>query len=132
MFCRERAARFAALRGELAASGVTLAFVGNGNVMMANAFKEDFDVQDPLYTDTSRASYKALGLKRNFGLMKSLGRGKRAMAAGFKQGKTAGDVWQQGGVVLFDADGSVRWKHIDDGAGDPADLSAFRAAVAAL
>ena len=129
MFCRERAARFSGQRDRLSATGVGLVFIGNGTVDMARDFARSFDVQDPLYTDPGRASYKALGLRRSFGLMKSLGRGRRAMASGFRQGKTAGDVWQQGGVVLFDEGGAVRWKHVDDGAGDAADLEGFLAAV---
>ena len=132
MFCRERAARFSSMRDELADAGVGLSFVGNGTPAMAQAFRDDFEVLGELYTDPSRKSYKALGLKRSFGLMKSLGRGRRALAGGFRQTKPAGDVWQQGGVILFDAEGAVRWKHLDDGAGHQADLGGLRAAVAAL
>jgi hypothetical protein len=132
MFCRERAARFAQERDQLDAAGVSLAFVGNGNLLMAQDFAKQFHVTDPLYTDPGKASYKALGLPRKFGLMKSLGRGRRAGKAGFKQGKVAGDPWQQGGIVLFAQDGSVLWKHVDDGAGHSADIDAFRAAVKAV
>jgi len=109
-----------------------LTFIGNGNVTMANDFVEKFSITAPLYTDPGRESYAALGMRRKFGLMKSLGRGARASKAGFRQGKTAGDVWQQGGVVLFARGGDVLWNHIDDGAGHASDIDAFRAAVAAL
>jgi len=116
----------------LDAAGVGLAFVGNGNVMMANDFVEKFGIKAPLYTDPGRKSYAALGMKRKFGLMKSLGRGARASKKGFRQGKTAGDVWQQGGVVLFAKGGEVLWSHIDDGAGHASDIEEFKAAVAAI
>jgi len=132
MFCRERAARFSAIRDELVEAGVSLSFIGNGTPAMAQAFREDFDVRGALYTDPARTSYQALGLKRSFGLMKSLARGRRALAGGFRQGKPGGDVWQQGGVILFDPSGVVRWKHVDDGAGHQTDLNALRRGIAAL
>jgi len=100
---------------------------------MAQGFAEQFGVTAPLFTDPSRASYKAVGMKRAFGLgLKSVGRGRRAMDAGFNQGRTQGDPWQQGGVVLFDGAGSVRWSAIDDGAGEQVDLDALTAAIASL
>ena len=132
MFCRERAARFEAERDALEEAGVTLAFVGNGSPLMARDFQRNFGITATLFTDPGRRSYAALGLERSFGLWKSLGRGHRATKAGFRQGKIQGDAWQQGGVVLFDREGNVRWKHADSGAGDQADLSAFKAAVRAL
>ncbi len=100
---------------------------------MAQDFAQQFSVTAPLYTDPKRQSYAALGLQRRFGLgVKSLTRGARASAGGFKQGRTKGDPWQQGGVVLFDASGDVRWKSVDDGAGEQVDLGALKAAVASL
>ena len=131
MFCRERAARFATLAPDLAPA--SLAFVGNGLLGMAQDFAAQFQVTAPLYTDPKRESYKALGMQRAFGLgLKSVSRGRRAMAAGFAQGRTQGDPWQQGGVVLFDAAGGVRWSSIDDGAGDRVDEQGLAAAIAAL
>ncbi len=131
MFCRERAARFQDIRGEL--EPASLHFIGNGLLGMAQDFAEQFSVTAPLYTDPKRSSYAALGLERRFGLgVKSLARGARARSGGFKQGRTKGDPWQQGGVVLFDATGDVRWKSVDDGAGEQVDLGALKAAVASL
>ena len=131
MFCRERAARFQSLGDELAPA--SLAFVGNGLLGMAQDFAEQFGVTAPLYTDPKRASYAALGMKRKFGLgLKSLSRGSRANAGGFKQGRTQGDPWQQGGVVLFDGEGSVLWSSVDDGAGELIDIHGLKAALKAL
>ncbi len=114
-------------------SPASLAFVGNGLLGMAQDFAEQFSVTAPLYTDPKRASYKALAFRREFGLgLKSLKRGKRASAEGFRQGKTQGDPWQQGGVALFDGDGRVLWKHIDDGAGEQAEVGELKAAIAGL
>lgn len=131
MFCRERAARFAAEEANLAPA--KLVFIGNGLLGMAQDFAEQFEVTAPLYTDPKRESYRALGLQRKFGLgLKSLKRGSRANASGFKQGRTAGDPWQQGGVVLFDRGGDVLWKEVDDSAGPQVDLEGLKAAVAGI
>jgi hypothetical protein len=111
---------------------VPLVFIGNGNLMMAKDFAEQFGITAPLYTDPSKASYSALGMSRKFGVMKSLVRGARATAGGFRQGKTAGDPFQQGGVVLFAKGGDILWSHIDSGAGHASDIDAFRQAVAAI
>ena len=42
----------------------------------------------------------------------------KTLRAGFRQGANAGDVWQQGGVVLVDHSGTVAWCHVEDGPGD--------------
>ena len=131
MFCRERAARFQDLREDLAP--VSLTFIGNGLLGMAKDFAESFSITAPLYTDPKRASYKAIELQRKFGIgLKSVKRGARASAGGFRQGKTQGDPWQQGGVVLFDGSGVVRWKSVDDGAGQQVDVDGLKAAISAL
>lgn len=100
---------------------------------MAQDFRDQFAITAPLYTDPKRLSYNALGFEHGVGLgLKSLRRGARAASAGFRQGRTQGDPWQQGGVALFDAEGQIRWKSIDDGAGEQVDLPALQAAIAAL
>ena len=55
--------------------------------------------------------------------VKMLGNGLRAMRAGHKQGRTAGDPLQQGGIVVMNTDGQPLLTHRDSTAGDhlPAD-----------
>lgn len=45
--------------------------IGNGNRHFAGAFREDLQLDTPLYVDTTRASYSALGMKR--GIARTLG-----------------------------------------------------------
>ncbi|MGM0576399.1 MAG: peroxiredoxin-like family protein [Myxococcota bacterium] len=119
MFCRERAARFADHVDEIRSLGAEIHAVGNGTPHMARDFASRFDVSFPLWTDPSRQTYRALGMKRAFGLgLKSLVRGRRAMAAGHRQGRTQGDPWQQGGAVVITPRGEVIWSHVDEGAGE--------------
>ena len=103
---------------------------------MAQDFVEQFNVSFPVLTDPRRSSYKLAGLKRSFGLGRAtLGRAKRAIQGGYRQGMTAGDPWQQGGVLVIHTDGRLLYRHVDDGAGDHAPvedaLAALTEAVAA-
>ena len=110
-----------------------LQFVGNGTALMARDFVEQFGIRSPLFTDPDRRSYRAMGLQRSFGLgLKSLARGRRAASAGFRQGATGGDPWQQGGAALFDRDGTILWSSVDGGAGPLLDVEAIRGAVGRL
>lgn len=130
MFCREQAARFDRHRDAIAALGARTIAIGNGTPLMARDFVERFNIQMPVYTDPERSSYRLAGLKRNFGLgFKSLAAGRRALQGGFVQGRTRGDPWQQGGVLIVrsgssDHRGEILWRHVDEGAGDHAEPQA--------
>jgi hypothetical protein len=54
----------------------------------------------------------------------------RALRAGFRQQQVLGDSWQQGGVLVFSADGALRHRQVDRVAGDVLDLDAVLAACA--
>ena len=119
MFCREQAARIAAIASKVEALGAQIYAIGNGTVQMAEQFAEQFNIPFPLLTDPSRRVYAAAGMKRNLGVgPSSILKAGRAMAAGHRQGITQGDVWQQGGVVVLSKDGRVLLSHADNGAGD--------------
>lgn len=119
MFCREQVARFAQRHEAFQAAGAGLFAIGNGTPLMAADFVETFSVPFPVFTDPGRSSYKLAGLKRSFGLgIASVGRARRAMADGHRQGRTQGDPWQQGGVLIVSTEGHIRWRHVDSGAGD--------------
>jgi hypothetical protein len=124
MFCRERAARFDSQRADFEHRGARLVFIGNGTAPWARDFATRFRVHSPVYTDPSRRAFAMAGLKRSFGLgAMSIGRAKRAMAAGYSQGKTRGDPWQQGGILVIEH-GEVLFQHTDQDAGEdvgPAD-----------
>jgi hypothetical protein len=106
--------------------------VGNGTAPMAKDFVEQFAVSYPVFTDPSREVFRLAGMRRTLGLgLKTLGRGLRAMKGGFRQGRTQGDAWQQGGVLGVAPDGQVWFEHIDGSAGDHADVGAVLGALRA-
>lgn len=118
MFCREQAARFDALRGAFEARGARVVAIGNGTPAMARDFVQQFGLELEVFTDPSRASYRAAGLKRNFGIgLATLRKAVGTMRGGFRQGRVQGDPWQQGGVLVLAADGQVMFEHVDAGAG---------------
>lgn len=53
----------------------------------------------------------------------------RASAAGFQQTAVRGDPWQNGGVIVFDEAGKITYSHIEEVAGDLADLDEVIAAL---
>lgn len=88
---------------------------------MARDFVETFHIRTPVYTDPSRRSYVAVGFKH--GVLSSLDprtalRGVAAVRAGFVQGRTMGDAFQQGGAILVTRDGRVPFVHVNAFAGD--------------
>lgn len=111
-------------------AGVSIVGIGNGTALMAKDFAETFAIQFPLYTDPKRATYEYFGMKRSMGLgLGTFWRGYKAGRKGFRQGPTQGDPWQQGGLVLLDVLGNIRWHYVEDGPGRHADLAMIRQAI---
>ncbi len=115
------------------AAGATLVVVGNGQPWQAKAFLDDFPIDATLLVDPKLEAYAAAGLKRSMAStmvnLKSLKHGRRAMKAGFRQGKVQGDPWQQGGAFVVTPDHHVHFKHTSGEAGDHVDPLAFIAAL---
>lgn len=115
------------------ALGARLVIVGNGWPAMAKAFAERSGLPDAtLLTDPSLQSYAAAGLKRS--ALLTLGpRGWlpyiRTMKKGFRQGRTKGDPWQQGGALVIAAGGEVLYRHVSTGPSDQADPGTLVAAL---
>lgn len=111
-----------------------MAVIGNGTSVMARDFAETFDVDVRLFTDPGRKSYQAAGWRRPLGsAIKGLGTtlkaSVRAMKGGFRQGRTQGDAFQLGGVLVLDTDGTVLFEHADSAAGDHAQMGPILAAL---
>lgn len=123
-------AQVCAHRSALRDAGARLAFVGNGSPAMAQAFREEADLpaEVRLLVDPGLELYRALGFRR--GVLKALsprsvGAAVGAWRKGFRQGRTQGDPWQNGGVVLIDRAGELRYHHVSARSGDhpePAEL----------
>jgi peroxiredoxin len=130
MFCRELAAQVRGVTPEIERKGARVVFIGNGSPAMAQAFKEDFDVTSALYTDPSLEVYKAAGMKRGMGsLWKTMKRAAGALSEGHVQGRTQGDAFQQGGILVVDRTGDISYAHVSEHAGDHPELSEVVAAV---
>ncbi len=123
------------MRGEvdkIHAEGGELAFIGNGAPHFARAFKDEFHVESPLFTDPSLAAYQAAELKAQLGSPLRLAKnGWRAFRAGFRQVDTQGDAFQLGGVLVIDRDGQVLFHFASREAGDHPPISDIHAALAA-
>ena len=97
---------------------MTVFVVGTGTAAMAQDFVATHDIEVPVFTDPSREVYRKLGMKRMFGInWTSVKQGLAAFKDGHRQTAVAGDVWQQGGVAVFDADGHVNYVFADQEAG---------------
>ena len=102
---------------------------------MASDFVEQFAIGFDVFTDPKRATYEAAGMLRwrtsLFEIGRTLRHGVRGLRSGFRQGKTKGDPWQNGGAMVIEPDGAIVLAHVEREAGDLLDpervLHALRA-----
>jgi len=116
------------LRGQtldaIHAHGAELVAIGNGTPAQARAFREEFRLPFPLYTDPGRESYSAAGLES--GILASLRpslalNGLRAMRQGHRQGSLQGSPLQQGGALVIDRGGRLLYRFVSGTGGDHPD-----------
>jgi hypothetical protein len=119
---------------EFERAGAKLAIVGNGWPAMAKDFREKagLPASVTLLTDPTLQSYVEAGLKRS--ALLTLGpRGwlpyLRTLRHGFRQGRLAGDPWQQGGAVVLGPDGRILYRYVST---QPADQPAVAALLTPL
>ena len=100
-------------------------FIGNGDPALIKSFKQDLNVDAPIFTDPTMEVFDACGLKRSLLRLFSLSSGKRIIGLsrqGYKQGATfdsrTGTHAQMGGVVAFKVPGIVVYHFIADHLGD--------------
>ena len=133
------------------AHGAELVVIGNGDRQFAEAFREDLQLDTPLYVDTTCASYAALGMKRGIaatlGSWRTWAKMPRALWNGVRQKRVRvivrwwrwsvpalipaeqGDAWQLGGVLVVLPDGRVPYRYLSAIAGDHPPVSAVLAAL---
>ena len=112
--------------------GADLHVIGNGSPSFIAGFREQTLFDGPVYTDPSLEVYKAAELKRS--MARTLDprgwlKGVKAFTEGHRQGRTQGDAWQQGGVLVVAPSGDVRWQHASDLPGDNATAQQILAAL---
>lgn len=108
-------------------AGAVLAAIGSGSPEEAKDFVGSFAFEGEMYVDPSLKVFQAFKLERGVWQTlrpSSLGSGIAALKKGFRQGRSAGDLWQQGGVFVVDTGSRVLFEHRNSGAGDSADLDA--------
>lgn len=118
------------IKDELSAEGVALVAIGSGTPEQARTFVDHFGFTGEMYVDPDLDAYQAFDLEKGF--WKTLGpasisRGLKVMKQGFHQGRSAGALWQQGGVFVVGPGPQMAFKHRDMKAGfhaDPGDVVA--------
>jgi hypothetical protein len=114
------------IKEELDAMKVALVSIGSGTPEDGRYFVEKFSYHGEMYLDPELNAYKVFNLKRGF--WRTLGpsplvRGFKAIKQGFRQGRSAGDLWQQGGIFVIGPGNKLLFEHINSMAGDEADLN---------
>jgi hypothetical protein len=110
---------------QLTAAGADLILIGNGAPHFIAGFRELTGYQGPIYTDPSLATFRAAELQRGVGKTldpRGIGKGIGAFVRGHRQGRTQGDPWQQGGVLVIAPSGDVLWHHASGRPGDNASI----------
>ena len=123
---------------EIRKHGVDVVFVGSGRAWQAAAFREDLALDAPpcdatVLVDPELKSFRVAGFHRGVAgvlALSTLKNAVRALRAGHRQAKVQGDAWQNGGVLLVDRSGAVRWRYASASAGDHPGSEAILAAVA--
>jgi hypothetical protein len=105
------------------AAGAEMYVIGNGSPSFIEGFRDQTKWTGPIYTDPSLAVFKAAQLKRSVVRTldpRSLGNAWKALRDGQMQGRTQGDNWQQGGVLVVAPGGEVLYHHASERPGDNA------------
>jgi hypothetical protein len=117
---------------KLHAAGAEVAVIGNGAPHFMAGFRELTGWRGPLYTDPSLSVFEAAQLERGVARTldpRGLAGGVRAFFAGHRQGRTQGDAYQQGGVLVIAPGGEIRWRHVSQRPGDNASVAEILAAL---
>jgi peroxiredoxin len=124
--CSEHVTELGARLGELDALGVRTVLVGCGDPAHIDGFIERQRLGDKkveVYTDPSLEAFRRAGLERSrwgtFGPV-AITQLLRAMINGHSNGSPQGDRTQQGGTLLVDKDGIVRFYDRGESIGDHA------------
>jgi alkyl-hydroperoxide reductase/thiol specific antioxidant family protein len=115
---------------------VSVVLVGNGPATALAAFVREMSLEGrrvTVVTDPSLASFRAAGLRRpRVHGWRAVVETLRALGAGYRQRRRAGDAMQLGGAFLVDEAGRVLYDHRGRSPGDLADPSDIVQAALAL
>jgi hypothetical protein len=123
MHCREHVVQLHRRIDDFHGKGAELYVIGSGTPSFIAGFRDETGWTGAIYTDPSLEVYKAAGLKRGvFNTLSPMAalRSIRTLSHGVKQGRTQGDQWQQGGVLVIATNREVLWSHASGSPGDNA------------
>lgn len=106
---------------EFAGNNADLIVIGCGKPDHIEEFRDVTGYPGKIYTDSSRESFKVLGLTSSVGGllgMKTLSRGFSAIRQGIKPGSLQGNALQMGGAVVITTDSEIRYLYQSREAGD--------------
>ena len=124
MFCREQVAQLRDIVSEIRQVGAELVVVGNGSSRQAARFRDDLEVNFPLFTDPRLQTFRAAGLTKSLVATftpKILDNFKRSWGGGFRQKWIQGSPFQQGGTFVITPQGEVAFEYRSQAAGEHAD-----------
>lgn len=116
-------------------TGAELVIIANGKPHHAESFRKDLKLSNPIFVDPKLGTYKALKLEH--GIWKTFKpivwvHAFRAYMSGFRQRKTTGDPWQQGGTFVILPNGQVPYHYICKHPGDHPDPKDFLSVLSNL
>lgn len=121
VLCREFVIELREHREAIREHGADVFVVGNGEPEAAARFRDSFDLDFPVLVDPQRRVFQLLKFRRNLGgsanpavLLAAL----RAWFRGARQGRTEGDPWQLGGILIVQPSGEVSYCYASRFAGD--------------
>jgi hypothetical protein len=116
------------------ARGARIAAIGLGDLAYARAFRAESGIAFPLLVDAEREAYRAAELRsatlRHLVRRDNFVAGRRARAAGHRQGRTGPNPFQLGGSFVFGPGDVDRYAHVSETFGDNAPMPALLAALA--
>jgi len=120
--------------GEIRARGARVVAIGLGDLAHARAFRAEAGFAFPLLVDAAREAYRAAALP-SASLAHLFRRdlvtaGRRARAAGHRQGRTGAHPLQLGGSFVFGPGDVDRYARPSASFGDPAPIAEILAALA--
>jgi peroxiredoxin len=144
VFCRAQAVALYRHRDEFADVGARLVLIGQGTPEEARLFRKIQTVDLPVLVDPDRQAYRAAGAKIATlgeiyrpgllikGLLRTLASRLRLGSIVVAPGKIQNHPAQLGGVLVVAPDGSIRYAHMSEDAGDIPEPFAVVAAVRAI
>jgi hypothetical protein len=118
---------------EFRARGASVAAVGLGDPGYARAFRDEFRIGFPLLVDVERTAYRAAELRsaslRHLLRWDTVTAGRRARAAGHRQGRTGRNPFQLGGSFVLGPGNVDRFAHVSNAFADSAPMPRLLAAL---